>query len=142
MHEPYCLAMVLCDNVHQDPATGKFTLLGTFSTFAARQFPALVQFFVYSAITDGQGQVPIRLRLVDSAVDLSGDGNAVFDEVIGECDFDDPLMTLEMRTYLKLELPAPGVFHCEIYGGEKLLMSRRLILLDISKLDGEQSNDK
>lgn len=142
MHEPYCLAMVLCDSVHQDPATGKFTLLGTFSTFGASEFPASVLFVVYCAITDGQGKVPIKLRLVDSATDVAGDGGEpVFDEVIGECDFSDPLMVFELRTLINCNLPEAGVYHCEIYGGDKLLMSRRLLAVRPPNSDEDKSGD-
>ena len=66
MVEPYCLAMVLCDGVHRDMGTGKFTLLGAFSTLHAAQFPAKVVFHVYFAITDGQGKTDISLRIMDS----------------------------------------------------------------------------
>ena len=97
---------------------------------------------VYSAITDGQGMIPIRLRLVDSAADVAGNtGDSVFDQVIGEFDFEDPLMVVEMRTFIETSLPRPGVYHCEIYAGETLLMARRLLALDISKPNEEQTDD-
>ena len=58
--------MVLCDAVHPDPATGKFTILGTFTNFASPSFPAAIQFCVYFAVTDGIGDVDLTLQLVDS----------------------------------------------------------------------------
>lgn len=38
MAEPYCLAMVLCDAVHRDPATAKHFVMGTFSSVGATDF--------------------------------------------------------------------------------------------------------
>jgi hypothetical protein len=60
--------MVLCDHVHQDSTSGKFTLLGTFNQINAAAFPVFLPFAVYFAITDGQGEFEVRLRLVDSQV--------------------------------------------------------------------------
>jgi hypothetical protein len=46
MAEPYCLAMVLCDQVYRDAISGKFTLLGTFSTVGAQKYPLTIIFMV------------------------------------------------------------------------------------------------
>ena len=62
---PMVLAMILCDAIHQDPATKKSTLLGTFSTINARNFPAVHrQLAVHAAMTNGHGKTRIRLTLV------------------------------------------------------------------------------
>lgn len=131
MAEPYCLAMVLCDGVHRDVATGKFTLLGTFSTLGAAEFPAKVAFCVYFAITDGLGLTKISLRIVDSESELTGShADPVWQ--IGPLDFDfqDPLLVLESVAYVQTELPKPGLYHCELSAGDELLMSRRILAVD------------
>ena len=78
MAEPYCLAMVLCDGVHCDPATGKHTLLGTFSTVGAPEFPAPVKFCIYFAITDLIGDLELTFRLVNSASIADENAEPVF----------------------------------------------------------------
>lgn len=50
---PYPLALMLCDASWEDPATGKRTILGSFSYLQARSFPALYPVVgVYAAITE------------------------------------------------------------------------------------------
>lgn len=136
MSEPYCLAMVLCDHVHRDPATGKHTILGTFSTLGAHVFPAQVSFAVYFAVTDGLGPTKLRIRLVDAKsglVDESGDKDRkpVF-EVSGEFVFESPLVVMEGAMHFKTSIPEPGLYHCEMWAGEELLMSRRVLAAPIS----------
>ena len=54
MQVRYCLAMVICDAIRRDPATGKFTLLGTLSVVGAAEFPSQhILLAVYMPLTDG-----------------------------------------------------------------------------------------
>jgi hypothetical protein len=149
MAEPYCLAMVLCDAIHRDQATGKFTLLGTFSTLGANEYPAQVQCVVYFAITDGMGDVSVSIRIVDSEADLTDkEGSVVFESpAMPPISFVSPLMVLEGAFPLitikdgiatPLEIPNPGVYHCELYANTQLLMSRRLLAIAPSL---EEHND-
>ena len=63
---PFPLAMVICDAVWRDPATGKWTLLGCFSAIEARVFPCFrPNLAVFVSLTDGRGKTPLKLRLVD-----------------------------------------------------------------------------
>lgn len=134
MADPYCLAMLLCDAIHQDPATGKHTLLGTFSTVTAAQFPAHIQLCVYFAVTDGQGKVPLKLRIVDSEADIAGNAAAPVIETSDiEVDFPDPLMVCESIARVVVMLPKKGVYFCELYSGATLLMARRLLALDMTE---------
>ena len=130
MAEPYCLAMVLCDGVHRDAMTGKFTLLGTFSTLFAQQFPAQVLFCVYFAITDGIGKTTIRTRIVDS--ESLVDADPVF-ELSSEFEFGSPLMVMESVAIVKTEIPKPGLNHCELHAGTELLMARRVLAVDVNE---------
>lgn len=123
--------MVLCDAVHRDGATGKFTILGTFSTFSAREYPTTVNFCVYYAVTDGIGRTAMRLRLVDAdsgIADAAGGSQAkgVF-EIRGDVDFDSPLTVVEATVGIHVVLPKAGLYHCELWAGGNLLMSRRLL---------------
>jgi hypothetical protein len=124
--------MVLCDAVHRDLGTGKFTLLGTFSTLHALAFPASVAFSVYFAITDGQGKTTISLRLVDS--ESIGDPSAQpLRELPTEFEFASPLMILESVAFIGAQVPRPGLYHCELYAGQELLMSRRLLVVNVNE---------
>ena len=130
MLEPYCLAMVLCDSVHRDAATGKFTLLGTFSTLFAQEFPTAARFFVYCAVTDGVGLLPLRLRIVDAGFGIAeseGDPPGVVLDVEQEVDFDDPLAVNELAIRMEVSLPKPGLYHCELLVNSDVLMSRRIL---------------
>jgi len=131
MAAPYCLAMVLCDAVHRDAATGKFTLLGTFSTLAVREYPAKVNFCIYYAVTDGLGPTTLRLRLVDAASGIADSADAkpeksVFD-IRADFAFDNPLAVVESTVGIETVVPRPGLYHCELWAGDDLLMSRRLM---------------
>ena len=131
MAQPYCLAMVLCDAVHRDAATGKFTILGTFSTLAVREYPTKVRFCVYYAVTDGLGPTTLRLRLVDAASGIADSAGgkhekSVF-EIRGDFGFDSPLAVVESTVGIETVLPRPGLYHCELWAGNDLLMSRRLM---------------
>lgn len=146
MADPYCLAMVLCDAVHRDPATQKFTLLGTFSNIGAPSFPAQVHFSVYFAVTDGLGPTKFRLQLIKAS---AGIVNACSDEpeegrvfLTGvEVDLASPLMVLESVFFIGVSLPEPGLYHCELWANTTVLMSRRVTATRIELPDRAQENE-
>jgi hypothetical protein len=122
--------MVLCDAAHRDPATGKFTLLGTFSNFAAPAYPADVSLAVYFAITDGIGPTALRLQLIDArggAIDATRDVEDSHRILLIKVDVDlqNPLAVLESAVQLQTTLPAAGLYYCELWANDMVLMSRR-----------------
>jgi len=131
MAEPYCLAMVLCDATHRDPTTGKFTILGTFDVFTAREFPASLDLGVYFAVTDGQGAYRLCLQLVDASmapVDASQSGaieGRLF-HFTSEREFSSPLVVVEESVSVEVSIPKEGIYHCELWANDAPLMSRRL----------------
>jgi len=132
--------MVLCDGIHRDAATGKFTILGTFSTFFARQFPAHAQLAVYFAVTDGLGPTVLRLRIVDADFGISNSseepGKAICEKE-QEVTFDSPLVVMESAWSFATVLPKPGLYHCELFAGDELLMSRRMLAVHAEANEGE-----
>jgi hypothetical protein len=129
MADPYCLAMILCDNVHIDSTTGKQTILGTFSTVGANQFPTKASFAVYYAITDAEGSFDLLFRMVDSKHGFDEKSTPVF-EIAFTNQSPSPLAVIEGRLYVaNAILPEPGVYHCELLAGENVLMSRRLVAI-------------
>jgi len=125
---PVVLAMIICDAIHQDPATKKCTLLGTFSTISARDFPVVHrQLAVHVALTDGRGKVRIKLTLVGMEETepplFSGEGTI---------EFADPRVVAELNFRLKnVTFPRKGEYRFQVYGNDELLMERRLHVLQL-----------
>ena len=123
---PVVLAMMICDAIHQDPATKKCTLLGTFSTISAREFPVVHrQLAVHVALTDGRGKVRIKLTLVG----LDETEPPLFSGE-GTIEFADPRVVAELNFGLKnVKFPRPGEYRFQVYANDELLMERRLHVL-------------
>jgi hypothetical protein len=67
---PTFRAVLLADGAHRDPTTGKFTLLGIFSTATVRKppepgktIPLPRQFVIYAVIADTHSGQPFSIRL-------------------------------------------------------------------------------
>jgi hypothetical protein len=136
--------MVLCDAVHRDFTTGKYTILGTFSTLGAYAFPAKISFSIYFAITDGLGQTKLRLRLVDAESGIVDTGENAAQGLVFQIETDialeDPLAVMETVVAIGTALPRAGLYHCELWAGDDMLMSRRL--LAVQKTSGETEEVK
>lgn len=125
---PVVLAMVICDAIHQDPATKKCTLLGTFSTITARSFPVVHPgLAIHVALTEGRGNTRIRLTLVSSA-----DEQQVLFTQEGTIQFADPRVVAEINFGLRnLSIPQPGEYRVQIFANDELMAERRLHVLGI-----------
>lgn len=124
---PYPLAMVICDHIWVDPGTGKKTLLGLFSTIHAKKFPVTHGLLaVHVSLTDGHGETPIRLCLVDA----KGDGDPILDET-GTIDFTDPRIICDIAFHAANVLfQKPGEYRFQLFAHKELLMERRVLLVD------------
>ena len=131
---PYPLAIVVCDAIHQDPGTGKRTVLGCFSTIFAREFPVVhPAMALYVALTDGHGKVPIKLRLID----VEEQGDALI-EAEGEVIFPDPRAVLEMDFHLSgVVFPRAGEYRFQLFAGTEALIERRIVVLKGGEEKGE-----
>ena len=142
MSDPYCLAMVLCDGTHRDPATGKVTILGTFSTVTAKTYPTPVAFCVYSAVTDAIGEFTLKFQVVDSRHGFDAENEPIFSvEIV--LNSPSPLAVSEGSMFVKgLVIQDPGVYHCELLHEGDVLMSRRLVAIkQVSADGGDKEND-
>lgn len=130
LQAPYTLAMVICDLVHRDPGTGKFTLLGCFSAITARSFPAThPAMAIYVALTDGRGRIPIKLRLVD----VDEERQPIF-ELATDIEFQDPRTVMELAFYVgNIVFPSPGEYRLQLKGGDTPMMERRIVLIHSSR---------
>jgi hypothetical protein len=131
---PMVLAMVLCDAIYQEPATKKCTLLGTFSTITARRFPvAHSQLAVHAALTDGRGNVRIKLALVGEE-----EGTPPLFAGEGVIHFADPRVVAELNFQLQnVNFPHPGAYRFQLFGNDQLLMERRLLVMQAGQAPAE-----
>ncbi|GMU20048.1 MAG: hypothetical protein AMXMBFR13_01490 [Phycisphaerae bacterium] len=127
---PVVLAMVICDMIYQDPATQKCTLLGTFSTINARQFPVVHRTLsVHVALTDGHGRARIRLTLVSA-----DESQAPIFSREGAIEFADPRMVAELNfTIGNITFPSAGEYRLQVHGNDELLMERRLYVNEMTQ---------
>ena len=125
---PMVLAMLICDAIHQDAATKKSTLLGTFSTINARQFPAVHrQLALHAALTDGHGRTRIRVTLVGP--DESEPPLFTREGII---EFNDPRMVAELNFVMNnITFNKPGEYRFQLHGNDELLMERRLYVISM-----------
>jgi hypothetical protein len=144
---PYCLAMVICDAAHRDPSTGKMTILGTFSSFGSESYPARLRFCVYFAVTDGIGDVTIRLQLINATAGIIDPCDEDVQEgqvfaMRSEANFPGPFAVVESAIFIEVELPEPGQYHCELWANRDLLMSRRLLAGTLDMGPSDQEGDR
>ncbi len=123
--------MVMCDAVWRDPSTGKFTILGTFTSIGGHEFPLVVpQITVYLSLTDARGKVPIKLKLIDAADE---DETAVA-EVDLEVEFPDPIVVMDVVAGLGgISIPKPGEYRLQLYGLNEFVIERRILVIEPPK---------
>jgi hypothetical protein len=121
--QPLGLAMVICDGIHVDPATGKRTLLGTFTACFAAIFPATVAAMaVYVALTECRGEFSARLQIVDA-----NEEREPVTVMEGQFASDDPLTVLELDFGLQhVTFPEPGEYRVQLLADGQHVMERRL----------------
>ena len=123
---PVPLAMVVCDAVWRDPATGKYFLLGCFSAIGAHSFPIVhPSLAVYIALTDGYGAMPLSLRLVDSSTRLLHESQMA-------AEFTDPRAILEIGVQFQhLTFTSAGEYRLQLHAGGSFVMERRVLVQDL-----------
>lgn len=122
---PTALAMIICDHVWRDPCEGKSTIIGTFTTLNADSFPFRHPVMaIYLALTNGHGDVPLKLRLVDAAELFP----PVF-ELTTTMRFPSPIDLVETGFELPGPVfPRPGEHRLQLFANDEPLIERRLLL--------------
>jgi len=122
------LAMVICDHVWQDPATGKQTLLGCFEEIHANDFPVeLPRVAVYVEMTGGRGEVALALEITET------DEETVVFRQDAEVEFSDPRAVRTIAFDLvDVEIPKPGEYNFDLYAGGIFVMARRMLFVATS----------
>jgi len=125
---PVLLTAIVCDTVILDKLTGKGTVVGIFDTINAPRFPARHDaLFVFCQLTNGRGQVPIRVRIVD----LENDEALIHEaEVLGR--FEDVRQVANVIVRIGgLEFPRPGEYRMQVYAGTDFLGERRILCKEL-----------
>ena len=123
------LALLFAEDVHQDLATNRFSIIGSYSSIEAASFPWTEPvIIVYFAVTEGQGRVPLIFRLVDAA----GQHAPVWTHALF-VDFSNPRLVVEMAFYeIDVVFPEAGEYRLEMYAHGQLIRERRLYLWPVS----------
>lgn len=135
--EPYVLAMVVCDQVYEDPATHKRSLLGIFSEFTTARLPLRVRTMaVFLAITDCRGKSPFQIRLIDA-----NEQNEPLFEAEGEIESHDARVIVEMVIRMRnIVFPAAGEYRFQFSAYGTLLMERRIFVRHLVRVDEKKEN--
>lgn len=131
---PYPLAMVVCDAVAMDAATGKKYLHGTFSAITSSKYPHLHgAMCLYLALTNGRGQIPVRVVLVD----VNEERPPLVDTTV-ELPFDDPRVVIEaVIPIVRLRIPEAGEYRFQLFAGSDFLMERRILAIKLEAPDAD-----
>jgi hypothetical protein len=125
--DPKVCAMLLCDHVHRDPATGKFSLLGVFHQIHVKApFPATHgPFGIYVNLTNMNGSYSFLVRCT----------NMRSEDVIGETRTDKPLVIKDPLARVEfgfaipgLPLPEAGAYAFQLFANDRLLDDRAIVV--------------
>jgi hypothetical protein len=125
---PSGLAIVVCDQIIEDKATGKKSLIGIFNNITSPTFPCRhPSISVYLSMTEGHGSYQMRLRIINEET-----GGAIA-EVQGQLPFPDKNFVAELAiNFVGLEFPAPGLYSIELYCDESLVLERRFHVIKVN----------
>ena len=120
---PTALSMIICDHVWRDPCEGKSTIIGTFTTLNADNFPFRHPVLaIYFALTDGHGDVMVKLRLID----VDDEHPPIF-EIMTNLRFNVPHDIVEKGVEIGRPLfPRAGEYRLQMFTNGELLIERRL----------------
>lgn len=118
-NSPSALALLMCDTVITDAATGKKTLVGVFNSMKVGRLPHVIpQFFVFASITNVRGEIPVNVRLTSVA------GDEIFN-LSGKVKCSNELASPEMIFHIQnLPMKTTGLFSLELFSGSNFLASR------------------
>ncbi len=122
---PLLLDLILCDYTIREGGTNKPSLIGIFSMLSVQRFPyTFPAFCVYVALTDGRGQIPCKLRMLELETQRE-----IF-ALNGGITFNDPIGVAELIFRLQsLRFDKPGEYAVEFVADGELLGSRKLRVL-------------
>ena len=118
---PSGLAIVVCDQIIEDKATSKKSLIGIFNNIASQTFPCRhPALSVFVSLTEGRGTYQARARIINEET------QAPVTEVNGQIQLPDVNMVAELVfNFIGLEFPTPGLYSIEFYCDDALILERR-----------------
>ena len=129
MSPPIPLTLLICDHAWRDPTNGKHHLLGTYSAIGSSTFPLVTNLTAYFAVTEGQGELPVRMELVD----VDEERPAVFD-VEGLSELHHLREVIEGTfAFENLQIPEPGEYRLKLFVAGEFLMERALHVTESRK---------
>ena len=129
---PFALAIGVCDLVYRDRGTGKRFIMGCFSVVHAVEFPAIhPSLGIYLDLTNGRGQVTIRVQIVDADDERDPIWSAE-----SQVDFVDPRMVAELDYMIGgVTFPEPGEYRVQVFASDQFIIERRLL---VNKMERQQ----
>lgn len=115
---PICTSVLVCEQIYQDRVTGKLALIGVFNRMAADAFPHQESISVFFSLTNGKGEVDIRLQIEQD------DGEALV-QVRGKHNIPNPLTILDHGVqFKKATFKKAGRHWATVWCGQELLNRR------------------
>lgn len=126
------LALIVCDTVITDAATGKKTLVGIFNAIGAQKFPHVVpQLSIFASLTNLEGETEIKIRMIagNSATVLELPAKVPFRNLL-----DAPEIVFNLQN---LRFPAPGTFELQLLARDEVIASRLLVVSEMKAQPGQ-----
>ncbi|RMH29305.1 MAG: hypothetical protein D6693_02115 [Planctomycetota bacterium] len=115
---PICTSALVCEQIIQDRATGKLSLIGVFNRLAAESLPHREHLAVFFSLTNGRGAVEIRLQIEQD------DGEPLV-QIRGTHTIPNPLTILDHGVQLRnVAFKKAGRHWATVWCGEELLNRR------------------
>ena len=123
--EPDVLSLLVCDQIIIDRLSGKTTLVGIFSNIGAVRYPVRhPQLCVFATLTEGRGQTPLEIRIVDA-----NEARPPIVKGQANVEFKDPRAIASLNLHFSgLVFPEPGQYRVQLYCQGTLLKEARLHL--------------
>jgi hypothetical protein len=129
LSKPSLSALLVCDQVIEDKATNKKSIIGAFTHIWAHSFPCSHQKMgIYFCVTDAEGSYDFTLRLV----------NADSDTILAEAGFSVQIVDRLSITDFGLNLPVvpfptPGRYECQLYANKEFLGRREFCVSQVKQ---------
>lgn len=124
---PFCISLILCDQVIQDVKTGKKTFVGVFNTIVTSGFPLSFPFCIAATLTNLSQTSQITIRIYNPQMQsiLELNGSIQSESPLSYHDF-----ILETSG---IEFSAPGQYSLDVFCEEEHVSSRKIELIESSK---------
>lgn len=125
---PVLTGPVICDVAARDPSTGKWSLLGVFSSVWAMKFPTKRPMTVYFKLSDAEGRYEIKINFVNA-----DDGVQIATASV-EARIDDRLESPDIAVpFASLDFAKVGRYEFQVWVNASFLGSVSIDALTIDK---------